>query len=724
MTDLPNLGEDDASRASASQTLRQQAETRLQRASALATDNIDSLSLEAIRRMVHELRVHQIELEMQNEELRASQLALDAARTRYFDLYDLAPIGYCTVSEQGLIMQANLTAAGLLGVSRGALVKQALTRFIHREDEDTFYLCRKSLIESGVPQSCELRLVRKDGTCLWAHLAVTVARDANGALEVRAAITDIDARKQAEGALRGSEDRYRILFNSIDEGFSVIEMLFDDAGKPADFRYLEVNPSFEKQTGILAATGKRIREIAPNIEAHWIDVYGKVALTGTPARFMGEVSDLNGRWFDVYAFRLGGPESRKVAALFTNITERKLIELELKRAVSAAEKANLAKSEFLSSMSHELRTPLSAILGFAQLLESDSPPPTDTQRRSVEHILKAGWHLLELINEILDLSVIESGKIPLSMEPLSLSELLLECEAMAEPQAAKHGISVTFAPLEAPCFVNADRTRAKQVLINLLSNAVKYNKADGTVHVACAPGDRDSIRISVRDTGIGLTREQLAQLFQPFNRLGQQAGAEEGTGIGLVVCQRLVELMGGVMGVESTVGQGSVFWYELKQAAAPSTVVREVAIAQTHPAVGGPSRVVLYIEDNPANMLLMESLVHHRSTLRFLSARDGISGVALARASQPDVILMDVDLPDISGINALKLLASDPKTARIPVIALSANAMAHDVERGKAAGFFRYLTKPVDINELMATLASALDSRQSQAVRGLRQGES
>ena len=349
---------------------------------------------------------------------------------------------------------------------------------------------------------------------------------------------------------------------------------------------------------------------------------------------------------------------------------------------------------------------------------------TALQQRSVEQILKAGWHLLELINEILDLSVIESGKLSLSMEPVSMAELLLECEVMIEPQATKHGISVAFATLEAPCFVNADRTRAKQVLINLLSNAIKYNKPGGTVSVACAPGGRNSIRISVRDTGIGLTPEQLAQLFQPFNRLGQQAGAEEGTGIGLVVCQRLVALMGGVRGVESTVGQGSVFWFELQLTAAPKTMVREVALALTRSAVEEPSRVVLYVDDDPANMLLVESLIQQRSTLRFLSARDGISGVALASASQPDVILMDIDLPDISGIEALQRLACDPATARIPVIALSANAMPHDVERGKAAGFFRYLTKPVNINELMTTLTAALDSPQSPRSRELRQRES
>ena len=717
MTDVPNRGQGNTTLASASQALRQQAEARLLTTTALATNNIDAMSLEDVRRIAHELRVHQIELEMQNEELRASQVALDTARAHYFDLYDLAPIGYCTVSEKGLITQANLAAASLLGISRGALVRQPLTRFIHRDDEDTYYLCQKSLIESGIPQACELRLVRKDGTGVWTHLAATVARNADGALEVRTALTDIDARKQAESALRGSEDRYRILFNSIEEGLCVIEMLFDEVDRPVDFRFLEVNPSFERQTGIRSATGKRMREIAPGIEADWFERYGEVALTGTPTRFVGEARELNDRWFDVYAFRLGGRESRRLAVLFTNITERRRIEQELNRALSAAEKANLAKSEFLSSMSHELRTPLSAILGFAQLLEAGSPPPTAVQQRSVEQILKAGWHLLELINEILDLSVVESGNLSLSMEPVSLTDVLRECEVMTEPQASKHGISVVFAPLEAPIFARADRTRAKQVLINLLSNAIKYNRAGGTVSVSCAPGRRNSIRISVRDTGNGLTPEQLAQLFQPFNRLGQQGGAEEGTGIGLVLCRRLVELMGGVMGVESTVGKGSEFWYELQRTVGPRVAGHEAELEHKHAAASGPSRVVLYVEDNKANMQLVKSLFDRRPDFQLLSAIDGISGVTLAHTARPDVILMDIDLPDISGFDAARLLASDPETAGIPVIALTANAMPRDVEKAKSAGFFRYLTKPVNLNELMTTLDLALDSLPPRGVQ-------
>ena len=244
----------------------------------------------------------------------------------------------------------------------------------------------------------------------------------------------------------------------------------------------------------------------------------------------------------------------------TDNSVRKQVELELQKAMAIAEKANLAKSDFLSSMSHELRTPLSAILGFAQLIESGSPAPTVAQKRSVDQILQAGWYLLDLINEILDLALIESGKLSLSLEPISLADVMHECRAMIEPQAQKRGISVTFPQVTIPHFVLADRTRVKQVLINLLSNAIKYNKSGGTVVVECLAGTPGSVRICVRDTGAGLAPDKLAQLFQPFNRLGQEANVEEGTGIGLVVSKRLIELMGGVIGVESTVGEGSVFW--------------------------------------------------------------------------------------------------------------------------------------------------------------------
>ena len=396
----------------------------------------------------------------------------------------------------------------------------------------------------------------------------------------------------------------------------------------------------------------------------------------------------------------------------TDNSARKRAESQLNEAMAAAEKANRAKTDFLSGMSHELRTPLNAILGFAQLMESGPQPPTPSQKRHLDQILKAGWYLLELINEILDLALIESGKVALSGEPVSLAEVMFECQAMIEPQAQKRGIGMRFPRFEIPCFVKADRTRLKQVLINLLSNATKYNRPGGAVSVECALSAPESIRVIIRDTGAGLTPEQLAQLFQPFNRLGKEASSEEGTGIGLVVTKRLVELMGGTIGVDSTVGVGSTFWIELSLTSATHLAVREsepAALAQPQAQAGTPLRTLLYVEDNPANLELVEQLVARRSDLRMLGAADGNLGIEFARACQPDVILMDINLPGISGIDAMKILRADPSTAHIPIIALSANAVPRDIEKGLEAGFFNYLTKPIMVKQFMDALDAALE---------------
>ena len=410
-----------------------------------------------------------------------------------------------------------------------------------------------------------------------------------------------------------------------------------------------------------------------------------------------------------------------------DVTEGKVAEAKLIEAKVAAEIANNAKSDFLSSMSHELRTPLHAILGFAQLIDLASPPPTPAQKRSIDQVLKAGWHLLGLINEVLDLALIESGKLSLSMEPVALAEVLRDCEAMVEPEAQKHGISVAFAPFEAGCSVDADPTRVKQVIINLLSNAIKYNKPGGAVCVTCAPSPPGSMRISVRDTGEGLTPGQLAQLFQPFNRLGQKVPGEEGTGIGLVVCKRLVDAMNGRIGVDSTVGQGSVFWVELKlttEAQAASYAAEPTGLVQEAQVLGeAPLHTLLYVEDNPANLLLVEEILLRRSDIHLLSARNANQGIRLARSFLPDVILMDVNLPDISGSSALKILADDPATAHIPVLALSADANPDDIEKGLLAGFFRYLTKPIKVNEFMKTLDEALRSAKTDAAVAAKEEE-
>ena len=587
-----------AAHATSSGELRERAEQAVRQKPPLSAMDFNSLSPELMRQTLHELQVHQIELQMQNEELQTTQIRLDKSRARYFDLYDLAPVGYCTVSEQGLITETNLAVASLLGLSRIHVINQPISRFVHRAHQNRYYAYRNQVMSTGTAHTCELQLVKSDGSNVWVTMTTTTVIEDDGALVLRMVLGDTTARKQ-------------------------MDQLLQDQNTALD-------------------------------------------------------------------------EARHVA-----------------------DKANHAKSEFLSSMSHELRTPLNAILGFAQLINADSPTPT--QKKSLDQILLAGWYLLDLINEILDLALVESGKLSLELAPVALAGVLHDCRTMIEPQAEQRGISLRYEPLDVNFLVLADGMRLKQVLINLLSNAIKYNRPGGAVVVTCTEVADTHVRIGVKDTGEGLSPEQIGQLFQPFNRLGQESRPEQGTGIGLVMTKRLVGLMGGTIYVESAVGSGSTFWIEMKltQAQTPSPVV---ASAPDRSAASGsapvepaawlkndmPLRTLLYIEDDPANLLLIESLMGHRPDIHLLSAQDGAQGLALAKMHLPDVILTDIHLPGISGIELLKILQDNPATKHIPVVALSANAIPSDIDKGLATGFYRYLTKPIKIDVFMTTLDAAL----------------
>ncbi|SFU89114.1 MASE4 domain-containing protein [Pseudoduganella namucuonensis] len=414
-------------------------------------------------------------------------------------------------------------------------------------------------------------------------------------------------------------------------------------------------------------------------------------------------------------------DERLFIGVLREISERKRFISELWQARANAEEANKAKSAFLANMSHELRTPLNAILGFAQILVSDTLPLTaDKRRHFTTHILKAGKHLLELINEVLDLAKVESGTLSLSPEPVELAELIVSCQQMIEPIADKRGIGLVFS-VDAGLHVLADRTRLKQVLLNLMSNAVKYNRPGGAVHLGCTSPAAGRVRITVRDDGEGLAPAQLEQLFQPFSRLGREADTEEGTGIGLVVTKRLVELMGGEIGVSSTEGVGSVFWVELRSAIAVLNIGMGEALARAKasaPAgdkpLAQPVRTLLYVEDNPANLALVREILAFRRDLVLMTATDAGQGLEMARRHQPVVILMDINLPGMSGNEAMEILRADPETAHVPVIALSANAMPRDVAKSMATGFHRYLTKPIDIDEFFAALDGALELAQEE----------
>ncbi len=573
----------------------------------------------------------------------------------------------------------------------------------------------------GIEDIYELTYIRKDGSRFPAVVSVTALRDAQGGIIGYLLIgTDNTARKQVEAEQKKLDQRLRdqqFYTRSLIESNIDAIMTTDPSGIITD-----VNKQTEALTGstrdeLIGAPFKNCFTDPERAEAAIKQVLSLKKVTDFELTARARDGEETVVSYNATTFYDRDRTLQGVFAAARDVTERKRLDqvlqeknIELESAISVAKKANLAKSDFLSSMSHELRSPLNAILGFAQLMNSDTPPATPSQKASIDQILHAGWYLLELINEILDLAVIESGKLSLSKEPVSLAEVMLECEAMIEPLAQKRGIKMTFPGPGVNNFVMADRTRLKQVFINLLSNAIKYNSTNGSVVVACTAGKAGRTRVSIADTGAGLAPEKLTQLFQPFNRLGRESSTEEGTGIGLVMSKRITELMGGVIGVDSTVGVGTVFWFELETTTKPGIAVESSTIRTVKTVKQGMHpRTLLYVEDNPANMMLVEQLIARRTDIRLLTAVTGILGVELAHNEKPDVILMDINLPGISGSQALKMLQDDPLTTHIPVIAISANAVRSDINKGLEAGFMRYLTKPFKVNEFMDALDEALD---------------
>jgi PAS domain S-box-containing protein len=674
---------------------------------------IERRSPERADSLLHELQVHQTELEAQNEEMQRTQIELDLTRARYFDLYDLAPVGYFTLSDTETILEANLTAAHLLGLTVKALVGSPVRNFILPEDQDIYYSHRLKLAETGLPQTCELRMKKKDSAPFWAQLMATLERDAKGSAMHRLIVSNIDERRLVKDRLRISDSA----LNAITQGVLITT---------PQMRVVSANPAFLVMTGYTEAeivgqecmmfTGPQTGEAT--IRGFYDSIAQRHEFSGETFNYR---KDGSGFWNELIVSPIYDAQRQLThfISINTDISARKnmdqalqLKNIELQAATSMAERANLAKSDFLSNMSHELRSPLNAIVGFAQLMETSTPTPTTLQLRNIDRILAGGWYLLKLINEILDLAQIESGKLALSLQPVALGPLLLECQQLIEAQAEKHGIRVQFPALEHPLWVVADPVRLKQVMVNLLSNAIKYNRPEGMVEVCLLTGAVGSVRIGVKDAGEGLSPEKLAQLFESFNRLGRESGLTEGTGIGLVVTKKLTELMGGTIGVQSNFGVGSEFWVEFKSAKTPVAELSAASLGQqaVPPRVADevPCRTVLYVEDNQANVELVEQILARRSNVQLHSAANGPRGIAMARQHRPHVILMDIHLPGMSGLEALRILHDDPATRNIPVIAVSANAMPLDVVNGLSAGFFRYLTKPFKIDDFLEALDLAL----------------
>ncbi len=414
------------------------------------------------------------------------------------------------------------------------------------------------------------------------------------------------------------------------------------------------------------------------------------------------------RWLRISKVPLCDTRGEVIGILGTyeDITEEKLTKEALVSAKDAAESANRAKSEFLASMSHELRTPLNAVLGFAQLFDMDPSLSEDT-RDNAREIERAGQHLLALINDMIDLSRIETGKVDLSMESVSVQSVVMDSIALIAPIACEHSIEIKQEIGDnETAMIHADYNRLRQVMINFLSNAIKYNRPQGSVTLSCRIGD-GIVRISVADTGQGIPKDKQTRIFNAFDRLGEECGTVQGSGIGLVITKRLVEAMGGSIGFESAEGLGSTFWVEFPVSEtadfSKSAVVTDVCVSDM---IVQPTAmpVVLYIEDNPMNLRLMQHIFTKRKDIKLRDAHSAEIGIELARAEPPTLILMDINLPGMNGYEALAQLKADPITAHIPVIAISANAMSGDKERGLTAGFIAYLTKPIDISNLYEVL--------------------
>jgi len=494
----------------------------------------------------------------------------------------------------------------------------------------------------------------------------------------------------------------------------------------ADGRYLRVvaaRPELTVQSpGELI--GRRVSEVMPAESAQSVMraiadanvqncVWGRELALDVPA---------GKKWFEISVARKASLDAGKPTFLLVSrdVTERKQAERSLRKlneelelrvtartaellsAKNEAERANQSKSDFLSRMSHELRTPLNAVLGFGQLLALSTREPR--QSAHVRHILEAGQHLLDLINEILDLSRVESGQMALTLEPVSVRELVGECMVLVRPLAEAHGVELICEPVEADGQVLADRTRLRQVLINLLSNGIKYNRTGGRLWVRSAMLG-DVLRLSVSDEGAGLTSEQQARLFVPFERLDADARQIEGTGIGLALSKRLVGMMGGRIGVDSRPGEGSTFWVSLPRCEISA------GLTQVHPRTpwrlelaaraGQGQRTVLCIEDNDLNLRLIEHLLSHRPDLELLTAMTPVAGLEAATTRRPDLILLDINLPDMDGYEVLRRLRADTRTAAIPVIAVTSNAREEDKERARLAGFSAHVTKPIHVQGLM-----------------------
>ena len=612
-----------------------------------------------------------------------------AAAARAFPdaFYRLAPDGTILDHRAGPGASAELRGAHVLELVPAA-ARAELAAALARTGSGEAASAEYAVEVDGEPRAAEARLVPTAGG------------------EVAMVVHDITQQKRSGAALREREEHFRAL---IDNSYDLVQVL--DAQGAIEY----TGPSV---VHILGYTPDEIRRgTAPefihpedlgSVQKLIADVF---ANPGVPQSSEYRVRHKDGgwRWLETFARTLAPDSAEKgLVANARDVTERKRGEEALRQARAEAEaareeaeRANQAKSEFLSRMSHELRTPMNSILGFGQLLARGELG--DLQRKGVSHILTAGRHLLRLINEVLDLSRIEAGRLTMSIEPVRVAPLIEEAIELVRPLAAPQGVALELAAaVDADLWVRADRQRLSQVLLNLLSNGVKYNRAGRGVRVRCERGGPGRVVVRVEDTGPGIPDDRRAELFVPFARLGAEGSGVEGTGLGLALSRRLVDAMEGALELEGSSPAGSVFRLDLPLAADPLVPRPEAPSAPAAvPAADRPPATLLYVEDNLANLSLVQTILLSRPSWSTVPALRGRRGVELARERVPDLVLLDLHLPDIPGEEVLRELRADPRTASLPVVVISADATPGRIERLRGAGAQAYLTKPLDVDEFL-----------------------
>jgi PAS domain S-box-containing protein len=631
------------------------------------------------------------------------------------ELVDAAPDGVVVCDQTGAIVLVNAEAERMFGYSADELRGQKIDVLVPERARGAHdrhlagYTGAPRLRPMGI--GMELTGRRKDGSEIPVEISLSPIRTSSGLL-VTAGIRDVTERRKLERENRKANAYLLSAVDAVREAFA----LFDEQD-----RVILVNSAARQLLGS-AIEGSIIGMRFP-------DLLDKALRAGV-FDFSNETRErLQDRWLAYHREPAGVLEVRTGTGRYLRVADTKTAEHgtvstiadvtddvlhadELRNAREAAESASAAKSEFLSSMSHELRTPLNAILGFAQLLERDRRQPlSERQIERLQHVLRGGEHLLKLIDDVLDLSRIEAGRITMSPEPVNAREVLGEVVATLEPMATRAGIAI-----EAPAGggdlprLLADRTRVAQILMNFGSNAIKYGKQGGHVRFAIAQPDPTCLRITVTDDGLGIAADKQAKLFEPFQRAGQETGPIEGTGIGLTITKRLAEMMKGRVGFTSEIDRGSEFWVEIpvhrRMAVEPAAAVAE---ASRSPLAAGVGRYkVIYVEDNPSNIAFMEDLIEELPSVELITAPTAEIGLELIHAHRPDIVIMDINLPGMSGFDAMQRLRASPETRDIPVIGLSAAALLKDTKRAKESGFARYLTKPIKVDELTRTLEELL----------------